>query len=86
MDEQRKNRLAAAITVNAIILVVILVAVIIYQLVEITAVNNKRNEIITEIEQYEQKLETSQDELEYVQTSQYLLDLAFQLGYRFPKD
>lgn len=86
MDEQKKNRLAAAITVNVILLIVILAAVIVYQIVEIAMVNAKRNQIVAEINEYEQKIEQSEDALDYLKSEQYLLDLAFQLGYRFPKD
>ncbi len=86
MENQKKNRIAAAITVNVILLIVILAAVIIYQLVEIVAVNNRRNQLKKEIEEYERLIEQSKNDLDYLQSEQYLLDLAFKLGYDFPHD
>ncbi len=86
MDEQKKNRIAAAVTVNVIILIVILAAVIIYQLVEIVVINARKQEIITEIEKYEKLIEQGENDLEYLQSEQYLLDLALKLGYYFPND
>ena len=86
MDEQKKNRLAAAVTVNVIILMVILVAVIIYQLVEIVGVNGRRQAIKSEIDHYEQLIKESENDLDYLKSEQYLLELALQLGYYFPKD
>lgn len=86
MDEQKKNRLAAAITVNVILLIVILAAVLVYQIVAIAMVNAKHAQLVSEIEEYNQKIEQSEDALDYLKSEQYLLDLAFQLGYRFPKN
>lgn len=86
MDEQKKNRVAAAVTVNVIVLVAILVAVIIYQLAEIVIFNALKNELLSEIAKYEQLIEQGETDLEYLQSEQYLLDLALKLGYTFPKD
>ncbi len=84
MDEQKKNRLAAAITVNVILLIIILAAVIIYQLSEIVFINGKKAEIQKEINYYEQQIEDKEKDLNYLQSEQYLLDLALKLGYYFP--
>lgn len=87
MEDQKKNRLAAAITVNVILLIVILAAVVVYQLVEIVSLNAKRKKIMEDITYYEQLLQDEQKDLDFLQSEQYeqyLLDLAFSLGYRFP--
>lgn len=65
---------------------VILVAVIIYQLVEIVGVNGRRQAIKSEIDHYEQLIKESENDLDYLKSEQYLLELALQLGYYFPKD
>ena len=85
MDEQRKNRIAAAITVNVIILVIILVSVLIYQLVEIVGASRKRDALKAEIEKTQQMIDDKEKDLEYLKSEQYLLDLLFQQGYYFPK-
>ena len=85
VDEQKKTRLAAAMTVNVILLVVILAVVIIYQLAVIVSVNKKSAEIKSEIERYEQLIENGNKDLDYLKSEQYLLDYAMQqLGYIFP--
>ena len=85
MDEQRKNRLAAAITVNVIILMIILVSVLVYQLVEIVGASKKRDALKAEIEKTQQMIDDKEKDLEYLKSEQYLLDLLFQQGYYFPK-
>ena len=50
MTQEKKNRIAAAITVNAVILIVVLVAVIIYQLAVIVSLANKENRLKKDIE------------------------------------
>ena len=86
MTEEKRNRLIAAVTVNVIFLVVVLAAVIIYQLAEIVIFNARKNELKREIERYEQLIEQGETDLEYLQSEQYLLDLALKLGYSFPND
>lgn len=86
MDGQKKNKIAAAITVNVIILAVILVCVLIYQLVEIVGLSKKRDAIKKEIAETQQMIEEKEQDLEYLQSEQYLLDLLFEQGYYFPKN
>lgn len=86
MEEQRRIRMAAAITVNVILLIVILTAVIIYQLIAIGVGNGRKKAMEKEINETVQKLEEKQDELEYLKSEEFLLDKAFELGYSFPKD
>ena len=89
MDVQKKNRIAAALTVNVILLIVILAAVIIYQLVEITGGKRAIYELNQEKAYYEKLLEDAEKDRDFLkseQYEQYLLDLAFKLGYYFPED
>lgn len=84
MDALKKNRIAAAITVNAILLIIILAAVIIYQLSAIIIVKNQVEGTKSEIARYEQLLQDKKHDLDYLQTEQGLLNLLFQQGYYFP--
>lgn len=84
MEEQRRLRMAAAITVNVILLIAILTAVIIYQLIAIGIGNGKKRELQTEINEYTQMLEQDEKNLDYLKSEQFLLDKAFELGYHFP--
>ena len=83
MNEQRRNRMAAAITVNVILLLVILVAVIIYQLVTIPLGANKVKRLNAELDYWQQKIEQSESDLEYLQSEQGIIDTLLELGYVF---
>ncbi|MDE6104498.1 MAG: hypothetical protein K2O41_03865 [Clostridia bacterium] len=83
MNEEKRNRFVAAITVNAVILFVILVAVIIYQIVDIAVLKNKRDKLQTEIDYYTTETEKEGDSLEYYKSKEYLLDKAFEYGFVF---
>ena len=85
MEELKKNRVAAAITVNVIILAVILVAVLVYQLVNIIGMSRQRDRLKQEISSMQQQIENKEKDLEYLQSEDYMLKLAFQLGYNLPK-
>ena len=84
VDEQRRIRMAAAITVNVILLIVILSAVIIYQIIAIGIGNSQKKALEKELDEYTQKVEQEEKNLEYYKSQQFLLDAAFKLGYVFP--
>lgn len=86
MNEEKRNRIAAAITVNAILLIVILVAVLIYQLILIPMLTDRLNQRIQEKKDLEYKLEHAEDDLEYLESEEALRDLAFKMGYENPED
>lgn len=81
MTQRKANRIVAAVTVNVILLIAVLVAVVIYQMVEISVISKKRAELRDKIEYYNQQIEEGQDDLEYLKSEQYLRDLALQYGY-----
>lgn len=83
MTKEKANRIAAAVTVNVVLLIVVLVAVVVYQMVQITVIERRRNEIINQINYYEQQIEESEDYLKYLQSEEALRDLAFEYGYRY---
>ncbi|MGN0812983.1 MAG: hypothetical protein ACI4MQ_05720 [Candidatus Coproplasma sp.] len=47
MKEEKHNRVVAAITVNAVLLVFILVAIVIAQIVQISVLNRRKQELQT---------------------------------------
>ena len=85
MADEKRNRIVAAVTVNLIILVAILAAVIVYQLVQITIVSRNKNAIINEIKRLEQQTESEQKNLDYWQSQSGLEDLAYQYGFVYGK-
>lgn len=48
MKEEKRNKIIAAVAVNAVLLVFILVAVIIAQIVQISVLNRRKQDLITE--------------------------------------
>ena len=86
MEEQRRIRMAAAITVNVILLIAILTAVLIYQLIIIGIGSVQKKALEKEIDEYTQKVEQEEKNLEYLKSEQFLLDYLFQHGYHFPDD
>ena len=49
MEGEKRNRIVAAVVINAIILIAIIIAVIIYQLVTISSLNSRKNDLFTEL-------------------------------------
>ncbi len=84
MSEQKRNRIAAAITVNVILLIVVLVAVLIYQMVYLAAVSSKEKQIEAEIAYYQQLINEGKLDLETLQSDEYLMELALKYGFYFP--
>lgn len=86
MNESKRNKMVAAITVNVVILIAVLVAVVIYQLVDICVLTSRRDKLKAEITDIQQKIENTENTLEYYKSESYLLDKAFELGYVFGDD
>ena len=93
MKDEKRNRIFAAVTVNVILLIVTLAAVVIYQLAVIIDATRKKEQIQTEIARLEQEINDKKGELDFYQSlelledeqyKEYLLTLAIQNGYRFP--
>ena len=86
MDEQKKNRLAAAVTVNVILLIVILAAVLIYTLAQVAVKAKYANELKKEIARYEQLIADGEKTLQDMQSDEHLLWLALLNHYVFESD
>lgn len=86
MTEEKRNRIVAAITINVILFLVIIVCTITYQIVEISILHSRKQQILGEIAYYQEQINGSQDALEYYQSSDYLLLKAYEYGFVFPGD
>ena len=80
MTSQKRNRLAAAVTVNVVILLVVLVAVMVYQLVTIFILKDRKNEIEEQITDYYREIESMSEDINYYQTIDGLNDLIIEYG------
>ncbi|MGN1373416.1 MAG: hypothetical protein ACI4VK_05145 [Candidatus Coproplasma sp.] len=64
MKEEKHNRVVAAITVNAVLFVFILIAIIIAQIVQISVLNRRKQELLNVSYAYEEELKNSNDLIE----------------------
>ncbi len=65
MNTQKRNRIVAAVTVNVVLLLVILVAVMIYQIITISVLSNRREELQQEISSIIAEKDSAEDRLGY---------------------
>lgn len=65
MSEEKRNKIVAAVTVNAILLVFIIIAVLIAQVVQISVLKRRKNALVAElqtlVQEYENKEQLQQD-------------------------
>ena len=85
MNEDKRNRMLAAVTVNVIILIAILAAVIIYQLAVIGVTSKKEQQLKDDIQTILDQKSKDEKTLEYYKSQEGLLDLAYQYGFVFGK-
>ena len=81
MAEEKRNRVIAAVTINLIILLAILAAVVIYQLADIAVLKNRRDKLDTELAQYIEATEKKEASFKYYQSYDYLMDKAYEFGF-----
>lgn len=81
MTEEKRNRIVAAFTVNAILLLVVLFAVMIYQFVIIGNLNSKRENIQKQITECEEEIEQAQNDLDFYNSENGVLYWLIYNGY-----
>lgn len=86
MTEEKRKRLVVAGTVGAVLLVVILMFVMVFQLISLQIRKNAYNELQAEIARYEQLIENGQDTLEARSKKNWIERRARELGYVYPSD
>lgn len=69
MKEEKRNKIIAAVAVNAVLLVFILVAVIIAQIVQISVLNRRKQELLNARYTYEEELKNSNDLMESLENN-----------------
>ncbi len=80
MNEEKRNRIMAAIAVNAVILVFIIVAVIIYQIVQICVLSARKKELMEQYNDLAVQLEEDSDYLERLETDEDFREIIIELG------
>lgn len=86
MTESKAKRLIVAITVGAVMLLVVLVSIWVYQLIAI-GVKERNLAILDEkILEYKVLIENGEDTIEVRSTRQWIIREARQLGYVFDGD
>ncbi len=86
MDESKLKRIVGASVVTAVILVVLLSAVMIYQLLAISTQRRKIRELETQIAAYEQMNEETRNSIEGRSSKWWIVQRARELGYKFEDD
>ena len=80
MDVQKRNRLIAAGTVATVLLLIVLVAIMIYQLVVIVDLNDHKKQLQEEYTRLESEIDDYDSLLEYYEDLDKMKDLAIKLG------
>ncbi len=83
MTEEKTKRLIVAVTVGAVLLVVILVSIMLYQLISISSERKALNELNREIAKYEQLIQEGQDTFETRSMRWWIERRALELGYQY---
>ena len=83
---EKSKRVHNALKVGAIVLLVVLLALLIYQVVAIIVTKNKYDELISKIQYYEQRLEEGSEYEERVADEEWIIKRAHELGYWFEND
>lgn len=86
MTESKFKKVVVACIVGAIMLIVVLVSVLIYQLVSISSYVKERDLLISEIVRVQQLIKDNGDEEEIRKTREWIEKRARELGYRYEDD
>ncbi len=83
-NEEKRKRIIAAFTVSGVILIVILFAVVIYQIVEISVLSERRSKLRQEYGQILDRIEEGSEWLENYELNKdaIMYKLALENGYR----
>ena len=78
MNQQKRYRLIAAGTVAIVLLLIVLVAIMVYQLVVIVNLNNRKQELQDKIDGYNQSINDYESQLDYYESYDGLFNLAIE--------
>ena len=80
MEEEKHKRIVAATTVTAILLAIIIVIVLISQVIQISAMNNRKKVLLNELHEIQRKYEDAEDILDRLQNDDDFLRILQELG------
>lgn len=86
MDERRKTQRKNAYIVGAVLLLLILLAILVYQIIAMPAKRSEYDELIDKVEYYKELKENGEDEIKIKETYEWIVERARELGYRFEDD
>lgn len=86
MKEEKLKKIVTAITATGVLLAVILVSVIIYQLISLSLLKNKKDELTERMEYYNTVIETTQNEIEKNSAYWYIEQKAREYGMIYEND
>ena len=86
MTEEKFKNTVIAVTVGAVLLIVILVSVMLYQLIAINVANRRLEELNAEIEKYKILREDEEKIIEARSSYWWIVQRARELGYIFDGD
>ncbi len=86
MTESKFKRLVVAITAGAVILIMFLVAIMVYQLISIKVERDALNELTQTVEEYKELIIQGENTLEVRKTYDWIERAARKLGYYFDGD
>ncbi len=86
MQENEFKKVVVSLTVGAVLLLVILLSVMIYQLISIAVLKKQEAELETKIQQYEIMIEESGETLDARKTDWWIQRRAMEIGYVFEDD
>jgi cell division protein FtsL len=83
MNEEKIKKRIVALTIGAVMLIVILISVLVYQFISIGVEINKRNELDEAIAEYLVLKDNADKELEAYSSYWWIVQRARELGYSF---
>jgi cell division protein FtsL len=86
VKEEKLKKIVTAITATGVLLAVILVSVIIYQLISLSLLKNKKDELTERMEYYNTVIETTQNEIEKNSAYWYIEQKAREYGMIYEND
>lgn len=86
MTEQKSKRVIVSITAGAVVLLVILLCVLVYQLISIKNEKNNNKELESQIAMYEELTEAEKDTLLARKQRWWIERRARELGYKYDGD
>ena len=85
-QQERTKKIVIAATIAGSLLLLFLLIVIICQLVQIGVRRAEVDKMNEEVEALEQLIADGENKYEYYKTKEYLEQLAYEYGFRFPSD